>query len=71
MDAAAFQIILLALQAAPSIIDSGKDLFASIQGLTPDQSAQLAAAQQVAHDALQAAVATAVAEEGAAPTSGE
>lgn len=67
MDPATLQFILLALQAAPSLINNGRDLLASIQGgLTPEQSAQLAAAQEVAHASLQAAVAAAVAEEQAA-----
>lgn len=71
MDDSAFKLILMGLQYAPSIVDTGKDLFASLQGLTEDQSTRLAAAQETAHASLQAAVAAAVAEEKAAPASGE
>ena len=68
LDAATFEFILLALKAAPDLINSGKDLLASIQGgLTPEQSAQLAAAQQEASAKLTADVAKAVAEEAATP----
>lgn len=70
MDPSTLQFLLLALQTAPVLIDSGRDLLASIEGgLTDEQRAQLQAAQAQAHAALQAAVAVAVAEE--APTPGE
>ncbi len=65
MDPATLSLILLALKAAPSLIETGKDFLASIKGgLTPEQSAALAAAQQEAHATLQADVAKAAAEEG-------
>ncbi len=64
MDPALFSLIMLALKEAPNLVNSGRDLLASIEGgLTPEQSAELAAAQQAAHATLQADVAAAVAEE--------
>lgn len=72
MDSATFSFVLLALQALPSLVDTGKDLLTSMQGtLTPEQSTQLAAAQEAAHTSLQAAIAAAVAEESAIPTVGK
>jgi hypothetical protein len=68
MNPAYLQFILLALQAAPALVDSGKELLSALEGdLSFEQRAALRAAQEAAHASLQAAVAVAVAEEAAAP----
>jgi len=65
MDTNSLQFILLALQAAPVLVDTGKDLIDAVKGnLDDDQRAELDAAQQRAHAALQDAVKAAVAQEG-------
>jgi len=65
MDANTLQLILLALQTAPVLVDTGKDLLDALKGnLDDDQRAELEAAQAQAHQALQDAVKAAVAQEG-------
>lgn len=64
MDPAIISLILLLLKEAPAAAVSVKALIDSLKGdMTDEQRAEVEAAQQTAHNSLQAAVADAVAEE--------